>query len=287
MSLLGERPIRYTPHSDARVWNSSWEKALSRAYSPHAPVVTAQKNRLHFCVESDAANQARGEGLVAGQWRRLSRDYGTPEAFERTYPEPWRKLGKEEREEIVIKAIVHSATSHYSEGLPVVADLNRIFCPELTLEGLAGRRGEGLLRLVEALRAEGTLETFSLPFVRHEGFERVFGFHLGSEGRLPESAGVRSFQSNVRLVRCSLLFYTVDSIMRLIARPFRDGRIILFLLKPSAVAGRSRARHLPAGRSNRMSISARRRSSCAGCFKTSEQTKKKKNCVRPLLRPPC
>lgn len=218
---LGYRRLKIKDYPGRlREWNAEWERRLTAFYDPASPPFVDEKE--------DAADLA----IYVDEWGYHCREAGiegvkstfmqlclekTAGEFEGRYAEPWRRAGREKREEMLLKVLEH-AHRQSAKG-PERWETFRMLVPEITLERMAGGDGEGFLKLIDALLVEGWTEDEQWTvFLRHEAFERKFLFNFDHETLLPASQALRGFQFEQLLIRTSYLLTLVLDLLCVIVR---------------------------------------------------------------------
>ncbi|ORY89490.1 hypothetical protein BCR35DRAFT_329415 [Leucosporidium creatinivorum] len=261
-----------------REWNSKWERRLAVFYDPNSPPfiderqdaveLAAYLDEWAYTCREAGAKSVRGQGLVLMETT-------TAKDFEQRYAEPWRRKPKAEREEIVLQVLEHVHRGRAAG--PARGESMRMLAPEITLEQLAGGKGEGLLKLANSLVVEGwTQERQWSVFVRNKAFERKCLFNFDQDTLLPASKALRAFQEEQRLTRHSYLFEVVLDLFRVIEgkKLVEQGAInynpreYSATNNPASVANEGR---LPELRKNEAVFE-----SCTGCPKTASHLAPKK-----------
>lgn len=199
--------------TDIRAWQALWERRLQDLYygeDSAQPIIdkTNQHEQLDSLDEYSFSMREEGTRIVLEQgrvlWARLAMD-----SEERGFA-AWRGETELEREEIVLAVLAkrHGGSSEYVREKEVEL---RALAPEITLGGLAGGDGEGLIELARAVvPTEGGMK---YAIVRHARFERLWDFQLDEGKSLPKSKVVRAYQEDQLLMRHSYLLFIVLGVL--------------------------------------------------------------------------
>ncbi|ORY89483.1 hypothetical protein BCR35DRAFT_329408 [Leucosporidium creatinivorum] len=274
----GQRRLKILDYKGrVRDWNSEWERRLAAFYDPNSPPFVDEEDAADLALYVDEWGfHCREAGIkgVKGVFMSLCGEKAASD-FEEKYAEPWRKAGREGREEMLLKALEHG--HRQSAKGPERAETLRMLAPEITLEQMAGGEGEGFLKLIDALLVEGSTEDGEwIVFVRQEGFERKFLFNFDQDTLLPASKALRGFQYEQVLTRTSYLLVLVLDVLSLISGDEFEKRSSASYCLREYSAKNNQAAVAREGCLPELAEDEPIEKRCTGCGKTAAEIKPKK-----------
>lgn len=198
-----------------REWNAEWERRLAAFYVPNSPPFVDEEDAADLALYVDERGLHCREAGIKGTKLVFMSFCGEKAAsdFEEKYAEPWRKAGKKGGEGGDAAEGVGACRAGGFKGTSRGETL-RMLAPEVTLQQMAGGKGEGFLKLINALLVEGWTEDGEWTvFLCHEAFERKFLFDFDQDTLLPASKAPRGFQHEQLLTRTSYFLVLVLDVL--------------------------------------------------------------------------
>ncbi|KAF8957199.1 hypothetical protein BDZ97DRAFT_1847730 [Flammula alnicola] len=223
MAFKAFQTSRPDKNKDRAGWNASWEQELKITYEAMerfaaAPSATNTKgSNTQKLAASMSPYLALHEERVTRDICKLQEDLVrrwlecmSSDNFERK----WKELTQKRREELVLEGLYQASTTGPD------MERHRRWCPDMTLENLAGNGGQGYIDMLMKLIPDDVGAKITEPtMIPHTGLER---YYMKAEGSTPpEIRKYRAYFMDLTLWRILLAFYG-QSEEAIIYKPLRQ-----------------------------------------------------------------